>query len=268
MAGTDDNNSTSDDWPLAGVELAFVTEIVGSEKLAKELLLDGLEDGSIRWRCRELAVDESPDFSVNPPLVTSLAAARQFFWRRATHSRIDVDWPSPHAIRVGPVIRVGSDGKGNNAPIFDMRGSATLKASLVRFHHGDVVNYLVTLGLMPRPAAVAEDRDTVAGTSIAEQSGTGSGDGILGFSRSEGAGDLVEWPAAAIAAEPVDSAKRFVDQHPCNSGEDMGAYYDRLQLLCEGKYSRKTLRNQYYEHQKATRTGQHGPANGPANGPK
>src|SRR5262249_57670086 len=64
-----------------------------------------LDDGSIRWRCRELAVDESPDFSVKPPLVTSLAAARQFFWRRATHSRIDVDWPSHGASRVGPIFR-------------------------------------------------------------------------------------------------------------------------------------------------------------------
>src|SRR5262249_25722464 len=32
-------------------------------------------------------------------------------------------------------------------------GGRHLEGELVRFHHGDVVNYLVTLGRIPRPAA-------------------------------------------------------------------------------------------------------------------
>src|SRR5262249_45216512 len=107
MAGTDDNNTTStsaDDWRLANFELAFVTELVGHEPLAKELLLDGLAEDLIRWRCQELVCDEDPDF----PSVTSLAAARRFFWRRAAHSRINVDWPKHHATRVGLVMLLGS----------------------------------------------------------------------------------------------------------------------------------------------------------------
>jgi hypothetical protein len=161
MAGTDDDNTTSaDDWRLANIELAFITEVVRAERLAKDLLFDGLDKGLIRWRCGELTVDEDPDFSSNPPLVTSLTAARQFFWRRATHSRIDVDWPCHHVARVGPVMRLGSNSEGDKEerwPIFDMRGSVTLKASLVRFHHGDIVNYLVMLGLMPQPIAPVSD---------------------------------------------------------------------------------------------------------------
>lgn len=229
MAGTDDNNSTSDDWPLAGVELAFVTEIVGSEKLAKELLLDGLEDGSIRWRCRELAVDESPDFSVNPPLVTSLAAARQFFWRRATHSRIDVDWPSPHAIRVGPVIRVGSDGKGNNAPIFDMRGSATLTASLVRFCHGDGVNYLVTLGLMPRSHTAPQKIAPTAPRAALSPS------------------EPPQEPQPEVPKPPPMKAKAWVPyaikQWPQKKGEDQSDYVDRLMRHAPRRWAKHTIQN-------------------------
>src|SRR5262249_56692944 len=93
----------------------------GRGREAKDLLPDGVDEGSIGGLCREFAVDESPDFSVKPPLVTSLAAARQFFWRRATHSRIDVDWPSHGASRVGPIFR-------DPTPMA-RGGAATLKAS-------------------------------------------------------------------------------------------------------------------------------------------
>jgi hypothetical protein len=54
---------------------------------------------------------------------------------------------------VGPVTGLGSDGMGNQWPIFDPRALSSWTASLVRFHHGDVVAYLVALGLMPPPPA-------------------------------------------------------------------------------------------------------------------
>jgi len=50
MAGTDRDDITSVDWPLAGAELAFVVKLVGPEQRANDRLLDGLDDGSIRWR--------------------------------------------------------------------------------------------------------------------------------------------------------------------------------------------------------------------------
>jgi len=82
VAGTDGDNTTDDDWRLASVELAFVAEYTRSEKAAKELLFDYLDDGSIRWRCWQLAIDDGAGPSANPPLVTSIAAASRFFWRR------------------------------------------------------------------------------------------------------------------------------------------------------------------------------------------
>src|SRR5262249_17368996 len=177
MAGTDDDNITSADWRLASIELAFVTEYTHSESAAKELLLGFLDDGSIRWRCFELAIEDS-----DPLLVTSIAAARRFFWRRASHSLIDMGWAHSGAIRVGPVMKLGRPPedcdvdreasnnatrvwpiwpimkidehlKGDTWPNFDLRGSTSIKASLIRFHHPDVVAMLQFVGLVPRPPA-------------------------------------------------------------------------------------------------------------------
>ena len=226
MAGTDDDNNTSNDWPLAGAELAFFTEHVGSERLAKELLFDGLDEGSIRWSCRELAVDEAPDFSLNPPLVTSLAAARQFFWHRAMHSRIDVDWLSHRVIRIGPVIRLGSDG---NSPIFDMRGSATLTASLVRFCHGDGVNYLVTLGLMPRSHTAPQKIAPTAPRAALSPS------------------EPPQEPQPEVPKPPPMKAKAWVPyaikQWPQKKGEDQSDYVDRLMRHAPRRWAKHTIQN-------------------------
>jgi hypothetical protein len=157
MAGTDGDDTTSADWWLASDELAFVTKFVDSEERAKAFLLDGVINDFIRWRCATLTVVEKRDFQANPPVETPLAAANLFFWRRAEHSRIAVDWyvdwQTNCVVREGPVVRLGSDGMGNSFPIFDSRAPSSWTANLVRFHHGDVVTRLVTLGLIPRPPA-------------------------------------------------------------------------------------------------------------------
>jgi hypothetical protein len=154
MAGTDENSITSADWRLASAELAFVTKIVGSEERAQELLLDGLAKGLIRWDC-DCGLTVRGDFQAYPLLRATFAAARghPFFWRRDEHSRSDMDWSTNGAVWAGPFTGFGSDGRGNSWPISDPRASTSLTASLVRLHHGDVVNMLVTLGLMPQPPA-------------------------------------------------------------------------------------------------------------------
>jgi hypothetical protein len=168
MAGTADDDTTSADWWLANAELAFVTKHVGSERWAKELLLDGLSEGLIRWGYHSLTIDDPPDPRAGPPLITSPVAARRFFWRPDEHSRIDMDWETNSATRRGPVMQLGSHlrntpeetwpittrgEEGETWPSFDLRGVATVKVKLVRFHHEDVVDILVRLGLMPRPPA-------------------------------------------------------------------------------------------------------------------
>ena len=98
MAGTEPDDTTLTDWPLASAVLAFVTKLVGFEERALEVmdsLLDELAKGLIRWDCDDLAV--RGDFQAYPSLRIMFAAARgrAFFWRRDEHSRLNVDWPTP-----------------------------------------------------------------------------------------------------------------------------------------------------------------------------
>jgi hypothetical protein len=250
-------NPSTDAYRFAPDELAFVAGYVGAKRLAKQVLLDGLHKGLIRWRCHELTIDEDPNFSARPPLWSSLAAARHFFWQRNPHSRIDMDWKIGSGVRVGPAMQLGSGPDRGQWPIFDLRASVTLKASLVRFHHDDVVDLLVTLGFIPRPGAPPSAKAAAEQPEI----GGGSGSSTTGASAT---GSAVASKSSAAAAE--DSAKLFVGQHPRLPGERAKDHYDRLEDLCGREYPRKTLRNRYYEIQKGerkVRAGRHGPANGP-----
>ena len=149
MAGTtDDNTISADDWRLANDESAFATEIVGFEERARDLLLNDLAEGLIRWDCdRNLAV--RGDFQAYPLLRATFAATRghPFFWRRDEHSRVDMDWSTNCATWTGRFIGFGWDGRGNSWPNFDPRASTSLTVSGVRFHHGDVVKALTRRGL-------------------------------------------------------------------------------------------------------------------------
>lgn len=274
MVETADDNTTSANWPLAGDELVFVTKIVGSETLAKDLLLDDLDANFIRWRCQELAIEDPADFSTNPPLWTSIAAARRFFWRRATHSRIDMDWTNHHATRVGPAMQLRSQSRAASDaawpittkseeeawtwPLFDLRGSTTVRAKLVRFHHGDVVNMLVRLGLMPRPTPINDSLATIEASDSVAVSGVTpeSPKAVAETASSSAAPESVTAPETPTASEPStatessthvpDSAKQFVTQHPRGAEEESELYFDRLHELCGEKWARKTLQNCYY----------------------
>src|SRR5262249_50740982 len=151
MAGTANDNTTADDWRLASAELAFVTEFVGTEERAIEimdLLLDDLAKELIRWDCAKFTVDG--DFQAYPALRTTYATARgrAFFWHRDEHSRVSADWPRSCVAWMGSLAGFGSDSRGNSWPIFDPYASTSLAASGVRFHHGDFVDRLVARGLM------------------------------------------------------------------------------------------------------------------------
>ena len=151
-------STTNTDWPLASAELAFVAEHTDTKQRAGEVLLDGLAKGLIRWDCDPYGLGVRGDFRANPSLKITYAAARGhgFIWRRDEHSRLSVDWSTSYVDWTGPLSGFQADGCGNSWPIFDPCASTSLTASGVRFHHGDVVNWLVALGLRPRPPAEAE----------------------------------------------------------------------------------------------------------------
>jgi hypothetical protein len=150
MAGTTNDNTTGDDWRLASNELAFVTALVGPERVSEvmSLLLDDLAKGLIRWNCDDLGVDG--DFQTNPSLSILFGEARgqSFFWRRDEDSRGDVDFLTDCATWTGPLSGFRSDGRGKFRPVFNSYKLTTLTASGIRFHHGDVVDRLAARGLV------------------------------------------------------------------------------------------------------------------------
>lgn len=156
MAGTTNDNTTADDWRLASNELAFVTALVGPERVSEvmSLLLDDLAKGLIRWNCDDLGVDG--DFQTNPSLSILFGEARgqSFFWRE--DSRGDVDLLTDRATWMGPLSGFRSDGRGKFRPVFNSYASTTLTASGIRFHHGDIVERLAAHGLMSPAAPMSE----------------------------------------------------------------------------------------------------------------
>jgi hypothetical protein len=256
MAGTaDDNITPADDWWLASVELAFVTKLVRSERLAKELLLDGLDDGSIRWRCWNLATEKDPsDPCAAPPIRSQSAAYERFFFRRSKNVRVEMDWEISSATYDGPVMRLGSNLRDHDEtwptdhfdpehtwPIYDLRASITLKASLIRFHHGDVVTRLREMGLAvgaPSPASTPTPIAIVETALAAQQSPT-------------------EQPSREPPQEPQSKelkpppgkpmAKTWVPyaikRWPQEKDESQSDYVDRLLRHAPKSWTRHTIQN-------------------------
>ena len=222
-SGTGNDDTTVEEWPLADAALAFVAKHVSPDKRAEEVLLEGVEGGHIRWRCDNLTVHG--DFQAYPALRTTFAMGRTLFWRRSEHSRTHTDWQAKCAVWMGPLVGFGSDGKGTNWPIFDPCASTSLTASLVRFHHSDIVNWLVTQGFTSPPAV------STAAVAAVEQPISSNDDEVAD---------------SAAKSTPRVYAKQFIDQHPQLAGEDSKEYIDRLFELCGDRFKRKTLQNAYY----------------------
>ena len=139
MAGTGGDPNTPE-WLLLNDALAYITKYTRSEKAAKELLLDYLKEGRMRWRCWKLEFEKDDH--------TTLGAYR-FFWASETNSQIDVDWDSSSATRSGPGWSLGSH-DDETWPIYDQRRMVRLHASLVSLNHDDIKSTLRFVGLMPR----------------------------------------------------------------------------------------------------------------------
>ena len=103
--------------------------------------------------------------------------------------------------------------------------STSLTASLVRFHHSDIVNWLVTQGFTSPPAV------STAAVAAVEQPISSNDDEVAD---------------SAAKSTPRVYAKQFIDQHPQLAGEDSKEYIDRLFELCGDRFKRKTLQNAYY----------------------
>jgi hypothetical protein len=161
MAQTADDPITPE-WCLLRAELEFVAAQCQSVPVAKELLLDWLHERRIRYRCEKLAYE---GFT---------AAANRFFWHRASHSRITVDWDNSGAIRVGPPFVVQRDDEGDTLPVFLLdRPIISLKMRLIWLHHGDVAGMLrearllSPAGVSPPPAPASALAATEAGDTAA-----------------------------------------------------------------------------------------------------
>ena len=61
MAGTGADDTTPDNWRLAGDELAFVAQYIQIEQ-AKELLLAAPTVHGVRWLCACVRVNEKRDY--------------------------------------------------------------------------------------------------------------------------------------------------------------------------------------------------------------
>ena len=140
--------------------------------------------------------------------------------------------------------------------------STSLTASLVRFHHSDIVNWLVTQGFTSPPAVstaavaaveqpISSNDDEVADTVVGSTSLVDTSPPAV----STTAVAAVEQPISSNDDEVADSAakstprvyaKQFIDQHPQLAGEDSKEYIDRLFELCGDRFKRKTLQNAYY----------------------
>jgi hypothetical protein len=157
---------TADDlttWPLLCDEHARVSELCKSAPTARELLHEYLAKGWIPWRCWQLEISG---------LLTTLSAARRFFWLRRPSVRHHIDWPNSRAIRTGPPMIRGDlnyqdlDARGvprRHAglekdeiwPIFVMDQPETkITAKLIRLHPGKVDEVLRHVGLLPPTAEV------------------------------------------------------------------------------------------------------------------
>src|SRR5215472_7159548 len=116
MAGTGDNNTTSDSisddawwflnpelaW-LASRELVFVSQWTdGSKKAAEKFLRDGLSDGWLPWH-GEIEMDADGTqlaLMARANLPLSFVAIRRGLWRRDYPG---LDWESSSTVYVGPL---------------------------------------------------------------------------------------------------------------------------------------------------------------------
>jgi hypothetical protein len=161
MAGTDDDNTTSDDawWflspslsRLAKPDLVFVTQWTWHEKPAKEFLWDGAADGSIRWYAEIEILEDNPVFKTRAGLLTFNTAVNRGLWHPAYFS---MNWETNEGIYAGPAILLKRNPECPEQVglFYDGRASVRIMARLMRFHHGDVVRELCRRGLMPWPVS-------------------------------------------------------------------------------------------------------------------
>ena len=124
MAQTADDLTT---WPLLCDEHARVSELCKSAPTARELLHEYLAKGWIPWRCWQLEISG---------LLTTLSAARRFFWLRRPSVRHHIDWPNSRAIRTGPPMIRGDLNYQDLEPIREVwiygEAFAAIRLSMMR----------------------------------------------------------------------------------------------------------------------------------------
>jgi hypothetical protein len=152
MAGTIEDHTTPDDlndWPLLCDEVAYVAkQHTHSEPAALEHILDQLHWGWTRWRCAKLDY-EFVNVSLSAEFAKHSAYLVRFFFRRYHSVRHEVDHVNNCAVRAGVgIVEVRFDDKGNAEPVFDSRYRLTMRATLIRLHHPDIVRGLQRVGLI------------------------------------------------------------------------------------------------------------------------
>jgi hypothetical protein len=167
MAGSGADLST-DEWRWPIDEREFVAGLLGgnrSEGAAKKVLEDALDQRVIPWLCQSLKTEFG---KLDPRICAGVVGAKDMFWRRESHTTINVDYPNHCAVRIGPpwFFRRGPPISGkalgsdldvempnflfDEGPTF-LLGQPHIKltANLIKLHHGGVVRRCRYLGLLP-----------------------------------------------------------------------------------------------------------------------
>jgi hypothetical protein len=141
----DDDNSTLE-WLVLSKILARVVECVSSdsEEAVRELLLNYLDRGHIRWKAWKMR---------HGSWQWTVEAAEYFFWRKHDDTTIDVDWKNCSATRTGPALELLGDGAAARVLSDD---PVVLEAILISLCWNDVHDILQSLGFLAASAPSLE----------------------------------------------------------------------------------------------------------------
>jgi hypothetical protein len=234
MAGTDDDLTTPE-WRLLRAALEFVA-VQCSTSVAKELLLEWLDQGWIRYRCEKLEYNGFAE------------RARRFFFRRQSHSHITVDWDNSGATRVGPPWVAQQDPEGDTWPFYFLhRPIISLRMRLIWLHHGDVVAMMrqkwllppsITTVLLPSPPPLT----TTAGALVTSSAAIETSDTsvVSGAAQSPSPASGPKLPRDTCKSWLPEARKRI----PQNPGEGDAAYARRLTEDPSCKWKEGTIVNE------------------------
>jgi hypothetical protein len=173
MAETGQDNNTSDPewrWPIEARE--FMAGLLrGSDEEADRILREALDENILDWChdwCGDIVIEPvEPRKTIKLEVAAELVGVRRIFWRRQSHTTIDIDYSRHRVIRTGPPwvfhkgppisMRWTDDGLDIEAPnfLYDeppvfLLGESKIRvtATLVKFRHEGIIRTCRHFGLL------------------------------------------------------------------------------------------------------------------------